>query len=309
MSNLHIGLTPWDFSRTSARDFCDQARFAEACGYQSFWLPEFHFGPDALPDPVLILSSVAAQTDKIKLATSSYLLPVRNPLLAAEQVALLDQLSDGRVILGGGRGFSKEMLRAFDVQPGTKRQVFEWCLGIMQAAWRGDPVSLHEDGSSAVTVRPLPAQKPHPPVWVAAFGPKALNQAGRLGLPYIASPIETFEMLATNYRVFDQAITEAGQAQPSDRPIMRSIYLSENKSTLRAVREQLARSKPPSGLETAPNIDDWAIVGDSIFVRDQVTRYREELDPTHLVVTRLRISDFEGTDFKASIEKIAEVVA
>ena len=309
MTRLHLGLTPWDFSRARAREFCEQARFAESCGYESFWLPEFHFGADALPDPMLILASIAAQTETIRLATSSYLLPVRNPLLAAEQVALLDQLSDGRVILGVGRGFSKETLHAFDIQPSTKRQVFEWCLGVMRDAWRGDPVSLHEDGSSAVTVRPLPVQSPHPPIWVAAFGPKALNQAGRLGLPYLASPIETFDMLASNYQIFDQAITDAGQAQPPERPLMRSIYLSENAATLKAVREQLARSKPPRGLETAPNIDDWAIVGDSIFVRDQVTRYREELNPTHLVVTRLRISDFEGTDFKTSIEKIAEAVA
>ena len=309
MSAIHLGLTPWDFSQTNAQAFAEQARFAESCGYQSFWLPEFHFGADALPDPMLVLASIAASTTSIKLATSSYLLPLRNPLLAAEQVALLDQLSNGRVILGVGRGFSKETLHAFDIQPSTKRQVFEWCLGKMIDAWRGEPVSLHDDGSSAVTVRPLPVQQPHPTIWVAAFGPKALSQAGRLGLPYLASPIETFDVLSKNYQVFDQAIVEAGKDHPLERPIMRSIYLTESKSALKAVREQLERSKPPRGLETAPNIDDWAIVGDRAFVRDQVARYREAINATHLIVTRLRIGDFEGTDFKASIEKIAETLA
>ena len=224
MAKLHLGLTPWDFSRSSATALGEQARFAESCGYQSFWLPEFHFGADALPDPILILASVAAQTDKLKLATSSYLLPLRNPLLAAEQVALLDQLSDGRVILGVGRGFSKETLRAFDVKPNTKRQVFEWCLGKMQDAWRGEPVSLHPDGDSPVTVRPLPVQKPHPPIWVAAFGPKALGQAGRLGLPYLASPIETFADLQRNASTYERAITAANRVRPAERPLMRSIF-------------------------------------------------------------------------------------
>ncbi|MEM7468564.1 MAG: LLM class flavin-dependent oxidoreductase, partial [Pseudomonadota bacterium] len=193
--------------------------------------------------------------------------------------------------------------------PSTKRQIFEWCLGKMQTAWSGEPVSLHEDGSAAVTVRPLPVQQPHPPIWVAAFGPKALTQAGRLGLPYIASPIETFDLLKSNYRVFDNAVAEAGQVKPSARPIMRSIYLSDDNTKLKAVRRQLEQSKPPRGLETAPDIDEWAIVGDSAFVRDQVAKYREEIQPTHLIVTRLRLSAFENTDFKTSLEKIANIVS
>ena len=309
MSQLHLGLTPWDFSQTRARNFSEQAKFAESCGYQSFWLPEFHFGNDALPDPMLVLASVAAHTERIKLATSSYLLPLRNPLLAAEQVALLDQLSDGRAILGVGRGFSKETLHAFDIQPSAKRQIFEWCLEKMREAWRGEPVSLHDDGSSAVIVRPLPVQRPHPPIWVAAFGPKALAQAGRLGLPYLASPIETFHELVKNYQTYDLAIAESGQVAPAERPIMRSIYVSDNAAHVKSVRQQLENTKPPRGLETAPNIDDWALVGDTEFVRDQVSRYREAVDPSHLIVTRLRIGDFENTNFKNSIEKIAKLLA
>ena len=147
---LHLGLTPWDFNAITAQSLSDQASFAESCGYESFWLPENHFGSNALPDPMLLLASIAANTTTLKLGTTSYLLPLRNPLLAAEQVAVLDHLSQGRVILGVGRGYSKETLNAFNIQPGTKRQLFEWCLGKMQDAWSGAPVSLHDDGTSAV---------------------------------------------------------------------------------------------------------------------------------------------------------------
>lgn len=308
-SKFHLGLTPWNFTQQSAQTLSDQASFAESCGYQSFWLPENHFGSNALPDPMLLLASVAANTTTIKLATTSYLLPLRNPLLAAEQVAVLDQLSNGRVILGVGRGYSKETLHAFDIKPSTKRQLFEWCLGKMQDAWGGDPVSLHEDGSSAVNVSPLPVQKPHPPIWVAAFGPKALAQAGRLGLPYLASPLETFEELKENFAAYDAALAEAGRTPPAARPIMRSVFLSNDKAKLQLIREQLAKTKPPKGLETAPVIDDWAIIGDSSYVQDYIAKYRQTLSATHLVITRLRLGDLEDLDFKSSIAEIGELFA
>lgn len=306
---LKLGLTPWDFSALSAKSLTMQAAFGESCGYESFWLPENHFGPNALPDPLLLLAAVAAGTSTIKLATTSYLLPLRNPLLAAEQVAVIDRLSEGRVILGVGRGYSKETLQAFDIQPSTKRQLFEWCLGIMINAWTGESVSLHENGENAVVLSPLPIQQPHPPIWVAAFGPKALAQAGRLGLPYLASPIETFDQLRSNYGAYDEAIGDSEHTAPKERPVMRSMFVCEDKNKLDQVREKLQKSKPLAGLKTAPDIDDWAIIGDSAYACDQMDKLQESLKATHLIVTRLRIDGFEQTDFKSSIEKIATLAA
>ena len=100
MTDLHLGLTPWTFPMgRSAAELAGQARLAEQLGYESFWLPENHFtGEGAIPDPLMLLAAVAAATEHIRLATTSYLLPLRHPLQAAEQVAVLDQLSQGRVI-------------------------------------------------------------------------------------------------------------------------------------------------------------------------------------------------------------------
>ena len=115
MTKLHLGLTPWNFSNLSARSLSEQAQFAEQCGYQSLWLPENHFGESALPDPLTLLAAAAGATANIRLGTTSYLLTLRNPLQAAEQVAVFDQMSGGRLILGVGRGYAPGMLRAFHV--------------------------------------------------------------------------------------------------------------------------------------------------------------------------------------------------
>ena len=204
--DIHLGLTPWEFGKLDARSLCSQAQWAEAQGFESLWLPENHFGENALPDPLTMLAAVAGATERIKLGTTSYLLTLRNPLQAAEQVAVLDNLSGGRLILGVGRGYAPDMLKAFHVPPSQKRRIFAWTLETMQAAWAGEKVSLSgkselvENPSQSaadtpqeegVQVFPQPVQKPHPPLWVAAFGPKALAQAGRLGLPYLCSPMES----------------------------------------------------------------------------------------------------------------------
>ena len=185
---LHLGVTPWQLSPPSAVGIGEQAAYAEDHGYQSFWLPENHFGEGALPDPLMLLASAAATTQRIQLATTSYLLTLRNPLQAAEQVAVLDQLSGGRVLLGVGRGYAPEMLRAFHVPVAEKRRIFAWTLDLMQKAWQGEAISLDGNPDNAVQVFPRPVQQPYPPIWVAAFGPKALAQAGRMGLPYLSRP-------------------------------------------------------------------------------------------------------------------------
>ena len=305
---LALGLTPWDFSSLSAASLSAQAVFAEELGYQSFWLPESHFNGQAIPDPLMLLAAVAAATRTIRLATTSFLLPVRNPLLAAEQVAVLDHLSEGRVTLGIGRGYSRETLLAFAIDPSTKRGLFEWAYNLMLRAWRGEVVSLHDDGTAAVQVEPRPLQQPHPPIWVAAFGPKALQQVGRLGLPYLASPIETFTELRANFAAYDAAVAAAGHAPIAVRPVMRTVFVSDDRAAVSALRERLAHIKLPRGLETSPQVDDWAIVGDAAYVRDKIAEYRAALDMSKLIVTRLRVEGVDDRALRDSIGRVAQLV-
>ena len=137
---LHLGLTPWlaPIGR-SAADLVRQAELAEGWGYESFWLPENHFGEGAIPDPLMLLAAVAGATQTIRLATTSFLLPLRHPIQAAEQVAVLDQLSNGRVILGVGRGFQPAMFDAFNVPKGTRVKHPTFGLGsILSSEGSGD---------------------------------------------------------------------------------------------------------------------------------------------------------------------------
>ena len=310
MNHLHLGCTPWQIPLAGdAGSLARQALLAEELGYESFWLPEHHFGADAIPEPLMLLAAVAAATRRIRLATTSYLLPLRHPLQAAAQVAVLDQLSGGRVILGVGRGFVPELFEAFQVKRSAKRELFAECLAGMRAAWAGQPV-----GSSGARLQPEPVQKPHPPVWVAALGPKALAQAGALGLPYLASPLEPLAALEDNYAQHRAACAGAGHPLPDAVPVMRTIFASDDPALIARVRELLEhrmtmmQQQSSALVRTLPRqLDDWAIVGTPQHVRETIARYRERLGITHLVATRLLLSEVDAADYEASIRTLREI--
>lgn len=282
---LAVGTTAWDWSALGRVDtLCAQAEAAEALGFDSFWLPENHFGSvGAVPSPLTLLAAICGRAQRIRLGCTSYLLPIRHPLLAAEEVAVLDQLCEGRLILGLGRGLSGAMFKAFGVAAGDKRKLFKANLEIMRRAWRGE--ALHEDDNGQpIYLVPLPWQQPSPPLWVAAFGPLALKQVASLGLPYLASPIESLAVLEGNYRRYHSDLAAAGQKAVATIPVMRTVYVTIDQSESEHLRNALAKTVPPAMRNKAVAVDEWAIVGDRHYVRDKLAETIERLRITHLIV-------------------------
>jgi alkanesulfonate monooxygenase SsuD/methylene tetrahydromethanopterin reductase-like flavin-dependent oxidoreductase (luciferase family) len=308
-SAIEIGTTAWRWDALAPADgLCRQAETAEAMGFGSFWLPENHFGQrGAVPAPLLLLAAIAARTQRIRLGCTSYLLPIRHPLLAAEEVAVLDQLCQGRLILGLGRGLSSAMFTAFGVPASDKRKLFQSNLDIMRRAWRGEPVGEDETGAP-IHLSPLPLQQPSPPLWVAAVGPLALQQVAALGLPYLASPIESLETLERNYQRFNGDTKAAGHAPIHTVPVMRTVFVTEDDALARQVRTALTRSVPAGGQPTPASVDDWAVVGDRRYARDKLAEYIERLALSQLIV-RAGIPGIDEQQQLRSHQALLEIVA
>ncbi len=95
-------------------------------GYYAYFAAEHHFHPYGLtPDPALLLSAIAMKTERIKLGPAVTVLPFHNPVRVAEQWALFDQLSEGRLILGVGSGYLQHEFEGFNMTPAKKRQMFD----------------------------------------------------------------------------------------------------------------------------------------------------------------------------------------
>jgi alkanesulfonate monooxygenase SsuD/methylene tetrahydromethanopterin reductase-like flavin-dependent oxidoreductase (luciferase family) len=315
-AGLEIGLAPGASDPGDAAawhaEVIEQAVRAEALGFHSVWIPESHFASAvSIPSPLLLLAAIAARTQRIRLGTSSYLLPVRHPVRVAEDVAVLDQLSRGRVILGVGRGFRRPLFEVFGVPRERKRQRFEVALETIFRVWRGEPVA-----GSDVRVSPRPVQLPHPPVWVAAFGPKGLAQAAAHGLPYLASPLETLSRLRENHARHREALPGGLRDAALAVPAIRAVFVTRRRETAGRVRDALAAQAAELARQVgdalphagAAGVEEWALVGEPTEVAERIESYREAIGLTHLIA-RVQVPGASPKEVEASAHALAELSA
>lgn len=294
--------------------------WAEERGLHSVWMPEMHFAPGGNTSPLLCLSAFAARTRRLRLATTSLLLPIHDPLRVAEEVAALDHLSHGRVILGLGRGFRAPLFDAFGIDPASKRDRFDAALDLILRSWKGERVSLSE----TVFARPgpetpgpgtRPRQQPHPPLAVAAFGRKGLEQAARRGLPYLASPMESFDLISENLAFHRERLPPGEVDRRPVVPVMRVVFVTRRAEAagrvLKAIAAEMPRpaGKLPGAIAKAMSapIEERVVVGDVAEVTEQLARYRELLG-MNLLVIRPQIAGISQAEREESIELLIEEV-
>lgn len=182
--------------------------FADAVGLDSAWFAEHHFSEYGVMPSIQVLSSfVAARTKRIRLGSGVVVLPFHNPIRVAEEFAMLDILSDGRIDFGVGRGYQPHEFEGYNIPISESRERFEEMLQIIKIAWTEDEVSFHGKffKFNKVKARPKPLQKPHPPFFGASFNPQTIKfQAQKkmnlLFTPLLASPenIEEYKQILKN---------------------------------------------------------------------------------------------------------------
>ena len=137
-----------------------------------------------LPDPLIWMAYAAAATKRIKLATGIMILPQHSPVVAAKQIATLDYMSGGRVLLGIGVGWMREEFEALNAPDFDKRGASSnEFLEIFKKAWTEDPISFDGEFYSFPEVRcmPQPVQDPHPPIWIGGHSKPARRRVAKYG--------------------------------------------------------------------------------------------------------------------------------
>jgi probable F420-dependent oxidoreductase len=185
-SNISCGIAiPQTFNDlSSAAGFLGQyLPRAEALGYEGVWVQEQILGDVPLLEPVTLLTYAAALTSKLHLGTSVLITVIRNPVQLAKSLASLDQLSNGRIIVGVGVGGPHIPEAVFGVPSERRGQRFAEGLQVMKALWTQPRASMSGEfwRFADVAMEPKPAQKPHPPLWFGARDAVALRRAARLG--------------------------------------------------------------------------------------------------------------------------------
>jgi probable F420-dependent oxidoreductase len=212
----------------SGRGAAELGQAAEAAGFDSLWTVEhvvypegyestYPYAPDGkmpgsgdspIPDPLIWLAYVAANTSTLTLATGISLLPERHPVTYAKEVATLDMLSGGRVILGVGIGWLREEFDALDVPwEGRARRTEEYA-EVMRLLWSSDDVSFHGEfiGFDHISSNPKPANG-SVPIHIGGHSRAAAERAGRIGDGFFPAKGDVAEL----FEIARQSAADAGR--------------------------------------------------------------------------------------------------
>jgi len=162
----------------------EQIEHAEQLGLDLCWFTEHHFIPDGyLPNFVPVAAAAASRTTHMKFSTDICLLPFRHPIRLAEDLAVLDNISNGRMELGAGMGYASHEFQGFDIPISRRVSLTEEALQVLKLAWSGEAFNFEGKRYrfSNLRVTPDPVQQGGPPLWLAATSPAGARRAATFG--------------------------------------------------------------------------------------------------------------------------------
>lgn len=214
-------------------------------GYDSVWTINHFLSNLATPQPISMLGALIPRSGNMTLGTGILLLPMFHPVHVAEELATLDQLSNGRVILGVGAGYRENELAAFGVDPHSRFRKLDESLRVIRALWSGETVN-HDGEFFPLTDARIgvpPVTSGGPSIWVGAGGKSAVRRAARLGDAWYApgnSPNPTF--LPKHLAIYDEERKRVERpTEGIERPVGLEVYCAP--TTEQAVAEAMPHAR------------------------------------------------------------------
>ena len=210
---------------------------ADALGFHSVWVQEQIVGATASLEPIELLTYAAALTERVRLGVAVLLTTLRGPVQLAKSLGTLDQLSQGRLIVGVGLGGNVPIYPAYGIAPQRRVRRFVEGLRVMKALWTEPAATVAGEFWQLDNARmePKPVQRPHPPLWFGAHAPAAVERAVALGDGFIGAGASSPEEFREVVAILRAALERAGR-DARTFPISKRVYLAIDEDEARAGR-------------------------------------------------------------------------
>ena len=228
-------IVPWHESRTqeqALKEAMEQIELADQLGIDEVWLGEHRFSRHGLLSGIwTFLGQVAARTKHIRIGTAVIVLPLHNPILVAEEAAMLDVMSGGRLDFGIGAGYQRQEFEGIGVDIHESRERFQEAIDVIIKAWTEDKLTYHGKYTNVddVWVLPKPLQKPHPPLFQAvSTSPASVEFAASRQIQVIAGgPTDILGQAPQVIKLWREKMEQFGHAHAHiDPPMSKSIYVA-----------------------------------------------------------------------------------
>ena len=280
----------------------EQVRAARDAGFDLICTGQHYLAaPYQMSASFPLLARMAAEAGDMEVAATVVLVPLHNPVELAESVATMDAICNGRFIFGVGLGYRDEEYTAFGLERGERVSRLREALEVMKLLWTQEEVEFEGKYYRVPRVSPAtrPVQQPHPPIWVAANNDVAIRRAARWGYPWLVNPHATMEMVAGQWQGYKAGLEQAGQPTPEALPMMRELYVAQDRETAYVESEPYLASKYAAyaawGQDKAltgeesfsvPYQDlarDRFLLGSPEDVVGEIRRYEQELGVNYLI--------------------------
>lgn len=230
--------------RRNYEEHLAEMEYCEELGFEGVVFNEHHYSAyGTMPSPNLIGAALSRRTKRMKIGVLGNILPLRNhPVRVAEEYAMLDCMSGGRLIAGFVRGIPAEYLW-YNVNPAESRGRFEEAYELIMTAWTQPVWSFHGKffHLENCALWPRPLQQPHPPVWVAARSAESIEWCVKRRIP-IAQVYQTTGQIEDTFNYYRRLAQEQGWAVNPDQFILtRHIYVDETDEKARQLAEPALR--------------------------------------------------------------------
>jgi alkanesulfonate monooxygenase SsuD/methylene tetrahydromethanopterin reductase-like flavin-dependent oxidoreductase (luciferase family) len=216
-------------AREVVHEILEHVGVARESGFDSIWAGQ-HFlsHPYQMLQTVPLLARVAADAGDMTLGTGVALLPLLNPVEAAEHAATLHAIAGGRFVYGVGAGYREEEDRAFGLARGRRAAAFEAKLAVVRRLLAGERVSVAGDGYELHDAALALVPSTPPPLWIAANSDAAVKRAARLGDAWFINPHTRLDQLERQVTIFDATRAAAGLPTRTVTPIIKEVCVAES---------------------------------------------------------------------------------
>ena len=228
-------IVPWHESVTpeqALKEAMEQIELADQLGIDEVWLGEHRFSRHGLLSGIWsFLGQVAARTKRIRIGTAVIVLPLHNPILVAEEAAMVDIISGGRLDFGIGAGYQRQEFEGIGVDINESRERFTEAVDVIIKAWTEETLTYHGKYTNVddVWVLPKPVQKPHPPLFQAvSTSPASVEFAASRQIQVIAGgPTDIMGQAPQVIKLWREKMEQFGHAHAHlDPPMAKSIYVA-----------------------------------------------------------------------------------
>lgn len=227
----------------------EQMEWTEELGFDEVWLTEHHFIEYGIAvDPALLAAAAAMRTRRIRIGLAAAILPFHDPVRLAEQLAMVDILSEGRLDVGVGRGNRPGEFTGYRIPQVESRERFEEVLAIVVQAWTKESFTYEGQHYRIPEVRviPKPLQRPHPPLYVVCVSADTIEATALRGFPMLNSLLYgSVERLVTNRDTYVKACQKAGRSEAEIQGLLGRWGVSRHIYVAPTDAQALAEAKEP----------------------------------------------------------------